>query len=366
MLNVEDATDQITVGQYAVGNHAAVTVENGELDLTSTQDLQGDVIATAEVNLASEAGSVNVTAQSNGNRLDVGAYYGSNMTVNATQTIGDNEIGAYTYVDGPTGRAFDGAAVSATAQGNTAALAISGGFAQGDINQSSTGLTQAGNISTIQYIPAPAHFSSQAITNVVATNGTVSGQNWNLVQRMNGHRTQASTSVSSGNAWDITAESRAAANQIAIFNQGGSVVAGTDQRNTAYVRSDTTLNSYDFGKAQSYALGYGNTVQIGNNDRYVEIDNSQFNSGGVEVISIFTGHNGYDAYVGATAVGNHVVAYACSECEGSLTADNNQVNEGDVSARSNVDVTGSGRAIIGTATATGNTATFYVTRGQQQ
>ena len=354
-LNVEDASDQITLSQSAQGNTASGTVEDGgSLDLTSRQTMSGDAMTEVELNLASEAsGVISIAAQSGGNRLEAGAIHIL------------HGVTAYAFVDAPTGRAYDGANVSATAQANTVAMGVSGGMAQGSIQQSSEALTQAGNISTIQYLPSPSHFTAQAVSNVMSSNGAVSGQDWDIAQRMTGARTQASTSVSSGNAWDIAAEARAAANQVAIHNQGGSVVAGIDQRNEAFVRSDTTLNAYDFGKAQAYAIGYGNTAEVGNNDRYVEIDNTQFNSGGVEVIAEYTGHNGYDAYVGATAAGNQVTAYACSDCEGYLTAENSQTNNADVSAVANTDITGAARAVVSSATAVGNSATFYVTRSGQ-
>ena len=365
-LNVEDASDQITLSQSAQGNTASGTVEDGgSLDLTSRQTMSGDAMTEVELNLASEAsGVISIAAQSGGNRLEAGAY-GADMTVDAVQNVDGAGVTAYAFVDAPTGRAYDGANVSATAQANTVAMGVSGGMAQGSIQQSSEALTQAGNISTIQYLPSPSHFTAQAVSNVMSSNGAVSGQDWDIAQRMTGARTQASTSVSSGNAWDIAAEARAAANQVTIYNQGGSVVAATDQSNTGYVQADTTLNAYDYGKAQAYAQGYGNTVTVGNNDRYVEIDNTQFNSGGVEVIAEYTGHNGYDAYVGATAAGNQVTAYACSDCEGYLTAENSQTNNADVSAVANTDITGAARAVVSSATAVGNSATFYVTRSGQ-
>mgnify|MGYP003665426156 FL=1 len=86
------------------------------------------------------------------------------------------------------------------------------------------------------------------------------------------------------------------------------------------------------------------------------------NSGGVEVVSTFTGHNGYDVMVGADAVGNQVTGAVCSTCPGELYATNDQTNSGSISAQANAQVTGAARSIVGGANAVGNAATFYVSR----
>jgi hypothetical protein len=103
-------------------------------------------------------------------------------------------------------------------------------------------------------------------------------------------------------------------------------------------------------------------ASAGNNDRYLKIDNSQLNTGGVEVQAVMAGTNGYDAYVSADAVGNAVTGYACSECSGTLTATNVQTNSGNVSATASTTVRGANRAVITGVNAVGNAATFYVSR----
>jgi hypothetical protein len=105
-----------------------------------------------------------------------------------------------------------------------------------------------------------------------------------------------------------------------------------------------------------------NEVVIGNNDRYLQIDNAQVNSGGVEVTAGFAGTHGYDVRVNAEAVGNAVTGYACSVCEGVMDVTNAQTNAGPVSSRATTDIRGSGRSVVTGATATGNSATFYVSR----
>ena len=113
----------------------------------------------------------------------------------------------------------------------------------------------------------------------------------------------------------------------------------------------------------AYARGAANEVSVGNNDHYLEIDNTQFNSGGVEVSATFAGTNGYDAYVAAEAVGNSVTGYACSECDG----DDGRHQRPDqlrqrLAPRATTTVAGAAAPVITGANAVGNSATFYVSR----
>ena len=99
----------------------------------------------------------------------------------------------------------------------------------------------------------------------------------------------------------------------------------------------------------------------GNTDIYLALDNTQLNTGGVEATATYTGVSGYDAYVGAEAVGNSVTGSACSQCGGEVNITNNQTNNAAVTATTNATI-GSGRAAVIGTTAVGNSATFYVSR----
>ena len=173
---------------------------------------------------------------------------------------------------------------------------------------------------------------------------------------------QAGTSANAGNAWDLAGRARAGGNQGVFANQGGSSVVEARQDNSARVWAESIVTSYDFGRATSHAQASGNTLAVGNEDIYVRIDNAQFNSGGVQADASFAGAYGYDAYVGADAVGNSVNGFDCAECGATLEAQNSQINQGDVSATARTTISGDGRAVITGANATGNAASFYVTR----
>lgn len=362
-LNVVDAQEQVTVSTSAQGNSASGAVENGSITVQSDQDMRGDAVATTDMTMGGDTyGVVNATTQAQGNYLAVSAY-DADLTIDATQSNTGGLVSATSRLGDDDARLLDGADINASAISNTVAMYGEGSVVEGSIDQSSSATVRAYDRIETQYIPAEASVSSQAIVNAVQVNsGQTSGQDLSIVQSSTGDFVEAESSANAGNAWDLAGRARASANQAVLYNEGGSVVVESSQDNTAFVRAAATTTAYDYGRAEAFARGAANELSVGNNDIYVEIDNSQFNSGGVDVTATFSGTNGYDVYVGAEAVGNSVTGYACSECEGYLEARNSQTNGGDVSATANTTVAGSTRAVITGANAVGNSASFYVSR----
>ncbi len=360
-LNVVDADDQVTVSTSAQGNSFSGSVANASITIDSTQDMQGDAVATTDMTLDGDtAGYLSATTQAGGNYL-AGSATNADLRVDASQLVTGGEVAANSTITNASARLLAGAAVETSAIGNTVALAGEYATVSGNISQDSAATIRSSNFAATQYIPAPASFGSEAIANTVAVNSdTASNQSFYARQRSTGDLIEAGTSANAGNAWDLAARARASGNQANFYNQGGALIAETDQANSAEVRATAIATAYDFGAARASARGAGNEVSVGNNDVYVEIDNSQFNSGGVDVAATFSGTNGYDVYVGADAVGNSVTGYACSECQGFINATNFQTNDGSVTATVNTTVAGSGRAVITGANAIGNAATFYV------
>ncbi len=362
-LNVVDAQEQVTVSTSAQGNSASGAVENGSITVQSDQDMRGDAVASTEMTMGGDTwGVVNATTQAQGNYLAVSAY-DAELTVDATQSNTGGLVSATSRLGDDDARLLGGAYINASAISNTTALYGEGSFVEGSIDQSSSATVLAYNRIETQYIPAGAVIDAQAVVNAVqSTSGQTSGQNLAIVQTSTGDFVEAESSANSGNAWDLAGRARASANQAVLYNEGGSVVASARQDNTAFVRAAATTTAYDYGRAEAHARGAANELSVGNNDIYVEIDNSQFNSGGVDVTATFSGTNGYDVYVGADAVGNRVTGYSCSDCGGYLEASNSQSNGGDVSATANTAVAGSTRSVITGANAVGNSASFYVSR----
>ncbi|KQY84610.1 hypothetical protein ASD25_06120 [Brevundimonas sp. Root1423] len=362
-LNVVDAQDQVTVETSAQGNSASGAVENGAITVRSNQDMRGDSVARTDVILGGDTyGEVNATSQAGGNYLAVSAY-NADLTVDATQSNTGDLVSATTELGDSNARLHGGAAVNASAISNTTALVGQASFLQGAVDQSSSAVVRSFGRIQSQYIPSTASVTSEAIVNAVAVNSNAtSGQNLSITQRSTGDFVEAEASANAGNAWDLAGRARASGNQAILYNEGGSVVTESDQDNSAFIRASALTTAYDYGQAEAQARGVANEVSVGNNDIFVEIDNTQFNSGGVDVTATFSGTNGYDVYVGAEAVGNSVTGYACAECQATLDATNTQTNSGNVSAVANTSVAGSGRAVITGATAVGNSASFYVSR----
>ncbi len=362
-LNVVDSTEQVTVNTSTQGNSASGAVENSDLTVQSSQDMRGDSIARTDLTLGGDTGGeVNVLTQAGGNYLAASAY-GSNLTVNATQSSTGGNVNATSQVGDESARLLSGGSVAASAISNTTALYGEGSYLQGTIDQSSSATVRSYSRIDSQYIPSQASVTAQTIVNAIAVNsGQTSGQALDMSQTSTGDFIEAESSANTGNGWDLASRARATANQAVLYNEGGSVVVASDQSNSSFVRAAATTTAFDYGRAEAVARGAANEVSVGNNDIYVEIDNTQFNSGGVDVQATFSGTNGYDIYVGADAVGNAVTGYACANCEGYLEATNSQTNSGDVSARADTTVAGSSRAIITGANAVGNSASFYVSR----
>ncbi|MDP3656385.1 MAG: holdfast anchor protein HfaD [Brevundimonas sp.] len=362
-LNVVDSQDQVTVQTSAQGNSASGAVENGSITVQSDQDMRGDAVATTDITLGGDTwGEVNTTTQAGGNYLAVSAY-AATLTLNATQSNTGGLVSATAEIGDDTARLHAGASVGVSAISNTVALYGEGSVVSGSIDQSSSAVVRSFGRIESQYIPAGASVTSQTIVNAVAVNsGQTSGQELSVVQRSTGDFIESEASANAGNAWDLAARARATANQAVLYNEGGSVVTASDQQNSSFVRASALTTAYDYGRAEAYARGAANELSVGNNDIYVEIDNTQFNSGGVNVTATFSGANGYDVSVGADAVGNSVTGYACSECAGYLEARNAQTNSGDVSAVANTTVAGSNRSVISGANAVGNSANFHVSR----
>ncbi len=362
-LNVEDASDEVAVDNAAQGNSLSGSVQNGSLDLSSSQTMNGNTRATTTVEATGDTeGPLNLQTQARGNYLAAGAY-GADLTIEANQIVGPAEVTASAAQINEAARLRGGTSISTTAIANTTALGGEGARVEGIVSQRSDAGVRSESFVVSQYIPATGEVIAQSIGNAVAANSTAaSSQVLILRQRQAGDAVTANVSANSGNAWDLAGRARATANQSVLYNQGGSVVTTTDQSNLSQVRASTVVTAFDYGAATANAAGTANEVSIGNNDRHLEIDNSQVNSGGVEASAEFAGAYGYDVRVAAQATGNAVTGYACSQCDGQMVISNDQTNSGAVSALAASTIRGSGRSVVTSATATGNSATFYVSR----
>ena len=362
LVDIDLSVDQVTVSTSAQGNSLAGGVTAASAGLVSRQTMTGAAVARSNVVVNGEAdGQLSVDTTARGNYLGV-TTNGATFAVDATQSATGNRVQAGTYVQAPGGRVLQGGFATSAAVANTVAMGGPSSSLTGVIDQTAQTTVFAETVADVQYIPAPATFSSQAVANTVQTNTTGASHQDLAIRQSNGaSTTEARTDVYVDNAWDLTVGANAGANQAITANAGGSMLIATDQTNAGRVRADARVQTNLQGQTVLAARSVANETVAGNNDIYLKLDNTQLNSGGVEANATYVGVNGYDAYVGSDAVGNAVTGYACSQCGGDVNITNNQTNSGNVTATTSATVASGRTAVVG-ANAVGNTASFYISR----
>ena len=361
-VNLNVTVDQLEVTNSATGNSLAGGIEDSSGSLTARQTMTGATRADTTLVLNGESdGVIGSTTLARGDYLGVSTD-GATFALDAAQVATGDDVTARTVVQSPTGHMLAGGFAGTAAVANSVALGGPSSSITGAVDQSAQTTVLAETVADVQYIPAPADFSSQAVANAVQASTTGASHQDLTVRQTNAASTiEARTDVYVDNAWNLAARAKAGANQTVLSNAGGSLVAATDQTNRGRVRAVSRARTNLQGQTTVSARAVANEVIAGNTDIYLALDNTQLNTGGVEATATYTGVSGYDAYVGAEAVGNSVTGSACSQCGGEVNITNNQTNNAAVTATTNATI-GSGRAAVIGTTAVGNSATFYVSR----
>lgn len=363
-LNVVDVSDSTTATTAAGGNTVSSSVVSGSLDVQSSQVSGAPVGATSVVNVTTNAGAqTTVSTSATGNESDAGSFEGGGpltgkfIQSSSTQNIAESTFNATSAQTG-------NGSMSVQAIGNTAGVTVQDTSANVTINQTSTAQTEADGAATLLYTPGTVVASAVAVSNDMSAVGTGNAsQSLNVTQSMSGPLTQATQSFNVGNGQTVITSASASSNNISISNENGPLNVVDNQTNTSFTFAQAVGSSYEFGTGQAIASGVGNSVLAGNAGQQMSIDNTQANVGnGVVVNASFNGNNGFDASSSATAMGNAVTGYACSDCGGVVNVSNNQTNTAQVAATSTLGVTASNRSVNGTAVAVGNNATFYVSK----
>ena len=361
-VNLNVTVDQLEVTNSATGNSLAGGIEDSSGSLTARQTMTGATRADTTLVLNGESdGVIGSTTLARGDYLGVSTD-GATFALDAAQVATGDDVTARTVVQSPTGHMLAGGFAGTAAVANSVALGGPSSSITGAVDQSAQTTVLAETVADVQYIPAPADFSSQAVANAVQASTTGASHQDLTVRQTNAASTiEARTDVYVDNAWNLAARANVGANQTVLSNAGGSLVAATDQTNQGRVRAVSRARTNLQGQTTVSARAVANEVIAGNTDIYLALDNTQLNTGGVEATATYTGVSGYDAYVGAEAVGNSVTGSACSQCGGEVNITNNQTNNAAVTATTNATI-GSGRAAVIGTTAVGNSATFYVSR----
>ena len=242
--------------------------------------------------------------------------------------------------------ATDSAIAAAVTQTNAATVTANGGAVLGDVtDQGSFVASGAGN----------------SLTSV----GQGSSRALDVTQTNTGQVTQGAMFVNLGNSEITDTAASATGNNANISNTEGPLAVTDSQNNQSFVNAQAVETSFEYGGATVSAEGVGNAAFAGNVGPSLAVNNTQVNGAeGVEASASFTseGSPGFDAFASSTATGNAVTGFACSACGGVMNVTSSQTNLGDAAASSQIGLAGPARSVRGVATATGNSASFYVTQ----
>jgi hypothetical protein len=359
-LNVVTVEEGISATTTATGNTVGIGGERADVSATSNQVNSGAVYGHGVVNASGQMGAssdVTTVATGNNGSVDMTEATYSGFTVQTNS----GAVTARGQVEGETAQAGD-LTMATQAMGNAQGLYLDNGSAGARISQANSGDVLADGGAIVQYVSGTSTVAGAAAGNSIAIGGYNQSAARVIADQGNtSDLVQASKFTAYGNSYLTSTATTAVANDLSASNTGPLLDVANHQYNTAYVRSQAETSSYLYGGSQASANGVGNNAIVGNTGAALVLDNVQTNDGGgVEVIASATGDTGYDIGASATAAGNSVTGYVCSQCGGSMSVSNDQSNSADVSARSTTTVTGSARSVTGTASATGNNAAFYI------
>lgn len=357
-VNVGDTQD---AGATAVasGNASTAVNEDDDAEFTNNQHMDGAANANADATVWHADGNVAITSAAVGNGttattengdLDLWSGQASHNDANATTTF----TGADSY----------NAGTSASASGNVAAVSAEHGQARAIALQESTGSVSAVSEADHGVVADQAVSAAVASANNLSVGGETATVLVDTTQAAYGESVSARSDLYVGYATDVSGNATANANAATIDNQWGYVNARIDQSATATVTADSyvTLGGDFLGFASAGAYGVGNQAIVSNVGSDTVMDVRQSNAGDIYANAALVGEGGDAALASAAAYGNSVSASLCAYCDDNvpgLTASSEQVNTGDVNARSTV-VSPRARAVAATSTAIGNAATYQV------
>lgn len=357
-----NGSPQVSSVATSAGNAVSGANLSGDLDAESEQTMSGAAFATATVD-ANNVSTAAIVATAQGNTAQAQTERGNlNLVASQTSDGGDTLARATaTLANAQTLSAGSTAAANNTATGadhgdlnvRLTQNASNSSYAITDVDACCTGTTIAG---------------SSAAANTYGSSSTTSTVDARYTQNSTGGEVRATTDVYQYRAYDITAASTAAANSASISNEWGYTSIRGRQNSSTNVAADTrvTVGTWS-GTAVASAYGVGNTTLATNIGSDMVVDIGQVNTGGVDANAQFSGSSS-DAgqvLVSSTAIGNAFTGYVCSQCgDAALSGSVNQVNGANITSTGTISTNGAG-AILGSASAIGNSATFITTqRGQ--
>jgi hypothetical protein len=360
-LNVVDQSGGVTAVTTATGNAMTAAASVGRnMNVTSEQEMQGSAAAHGVVNAYGAFGSaITMTTAATGNTGDA-SINRAVLTSNVTQVAGQVEFSAIGQLEGEDAVTAD-ATVNTQAVANSQSFALTNSSVGARVTQSSEADVVAIGGAALGGTSGSALVTANAAGNNVDSVGEQQSAQRLVVNQTNaGERVQASKYTTYGDSYVTNTNAMAQGNNVSATNEGPLLDLTTNQTNGAYVRSEAQSSSASYSSSTVTAYGTGNSTVAGNIGPEIVLDNTQYNTGGgVEVIADSDQGAGWDSVASATAVGNAATGYACSSCTGRMTVTNNQTNDVGVTATS-TSLSQYGRSVTGIASATGNSASFYV------
>jgi hypothetical protein len=360
VVDVGQAQDAAATA-VASGNAFTASIDDASTVLLNDQHMDGDTAATADANVGNADGNIAAASAAVANGATA-QLRGSSVTLDSVARA-HGDVAAVTNF---TGGHAENASTSASAAGNVAAVSAEYSDAAVLETQESTG-----NISAV--INADhGQIDDQVVSGAIASsnNLSITGYTTTLISRTQqdatGAAVTADVSLAADHAIDASGNATASANSISVDNQWGYLEAHTIQNAASNVsaNSEVTLNDQFHGFGSAGAYGVGNQMLATNAGSDTLMDTTQANAGDISASAAFSGQGGESALASAAAYGNNVEGALCTQCDvnvPSLTADNNQINSGNVSSSARVNSPYTNTAAA-SSTAIGNAAT-YAARG---
>jgi hypothetical protein len=367
----EITATSVTGLSTALGNNlTASSIGNVGIIGSATQTLTADVRATGDIVTLSAVPGVTLQATSAfGNTAQAQACCGG-IDLAFTQSASGGVVEAIGRVT--TAPCLGTLSMSSAATANV----VGGSVTNGPTTLSST-QSNASTVNSWAFGSACCNNQSITLGSTAAANSSAASSETSTVYHS---VTQTNTGYISSNSDHVTnsgtlvtTATQATGNSANAFNKWGYTDLRGTQSNDATVRAQSSLvaNNYLLA-ANSGSTAQGNSAVLSSSGSDGTISLDQFNGGAGSILAdtIFTASSASGGVGSATttAAGNSLTAYACGACgtaEVKIEGYTTQVNGGSVTSSTTIGGA-SGSALVGRATAVGNTANFLVSPGGGQ
>lgn len=331
----------------ASAHHGAHNVLNGQMQLN-------DVLGVLNVEMGSGNG-VTGTAAAAGNNMAAKTVE-RNMNVVSTQTLNGN-VGAQSTISAGSAR---GVTVStAVAGGNIAQVEGCCAVTTSDMNQITTYGKSINANSVVRVGSADTIVSATQATGNQFSGWTANGATNGFAGQYNGAAINSNSVVEACcNNASVTSGAVAAANSARWGGEGATIYANVDQKNYADVNAMSLVNIHSATNVTSGAAAAGNLAEIQNKWGYAQLDGYQENNNAINAASVVQlGHWNGSAVSGANSIGNSALV---SNLGSDVTMSMGQHNGGNVTSFAMLTGNSStGGVGVASSMATGNAMTGY-------